>query len=150
MTFERPWIVLLALAPLAWAAFSWRGASRRGALVLKALGLAAVLLALAEPQLGVFESKMAVAILADTSSSVSPQDLQRQSELAGVLEAARGRNWTQVMPFAESTRRVDTAEREKGWKLGYTAGQPGRGTDIEAALRKESPRCRQTAFRAWC
>jgi Ca-activated chloride channel family protein len=136
MTFERPWMLLLALVPLAWAAFSWRGASRRGALVFKALAFAAVLLALAEPRLDVFESKVAVAILADTSSSVSPQDLQRQSDLAARLEGARGRNWIQVMPFAESTRRVDTVERENGWNLRYTAGQAGRATDIEAAIRE--------------
>ncbi len=135
MTFERPFVVLLALAPLVRAALSWPRASRRGALVLKALAIAAVLLALAEPQLAVFESKVAVGILADTSSSVSPQDLKLESALAGRFENARGRNWSQVMPFAESTRRVDPAERDKGWNLGYTAGPAGRGTDIEAALR---------------
>ncbi|HOL72283.1 MAG TPA: VWA domain-containing protein [Bryobacteraceae bacterium] len=137
MTVERPWLALLALVPLIWAAYSWRGASRRGALVLKALGLAAVLLALAEPRLEVFESRVAVAVLVDTSSSLSPQDLQRASELARALESSRGRNWVHVMPFAQSTRRVTAAEREEGrLKLGYTAGEAGRSTDIEAALRE--------------
>ncbi len=39
-------------------------------------------------------------MLADTSASVSPDDLQRESDFADRLEKARGRHWTRVIPFA--------------------------------------------------
>jgi uncharacterized membrane protein len=120
---------------MVWAAWEWRGSSRRLALALKALMLAAIILALAEPRVTVFESKMAVAILADTSASLSQQDLDRESSLAGQIEKSRGRNWTQVIPFARSTRTPDPNEHARGWNLKYTAGEPGRGTDLEAAIR---------------
>jgi len=59
-------------------------------LVLQATGLAAVLIALAEPRVTVHETKVAAAILIDTSASVTPQDLARASDLATQIEAARG------------------------------------------------------------
>jgi len=37
----------------------------------------------------VSESKVAVAVLVDTSASVSPSDLQRASELAASMNSAR-------------------------------------------------------------
>ena len=49
MTFEHPWILLLAILPALWAFKEWRDSARRVALCLKATGLAAVLIALAEP-----------------------------------------------------------------------------------------------------
>lgn len=136
MTLVRSWVLLLAWLPLAWAVLEWRRSNRRGSLALKALVLFAVLLALVEPQLTVFSSKMAVAILVDTSASVSEQDLARASELATQMERARGRHWTRVIPFARSTRRADPDELDGAWRLRHTAGEPGRGTDIEAAVRE--------------
>jgi len=136
MNFERPWMALVALAPLVWAAVSWRSASRRGALVLKAQVVAAALLALAEPRVTILGSKMAVAILTDTSASVSAADLKRESELAAGIEAARGRNWTEVIPFARSTRPPDASERGGPLDLVHTPGPAGRATDIEAAVRE--------------
>ena len=47
---------------------------------------------------------MAVAVLVDTSSSVSPQDLTRASQFAAALDKARGRHWVRVLPFARSVR----------------------------------------------
>ncbi len=135
MTFERPGILLLGFLPLVWAALAWRGAARGGALALKALSIAAILAALSEPRLSVFESKVAVAVMPDTSASVAPADLKRASDLASRLESVRGRNWTTVIPFAQSTRPAEPSEREDGWKLKYTAGAAGRGTDLEAAIR---------------
>ena len=92
MSFERPWALLFAMLPLAWAAFTWRGTSRHGELALKCAAMLALVLALSEPELTVFESRMAVAVLADTSASVSDQDLDHASDVAAKLESARGRN----------------------------------------------------------
>ncbi len=136
MSFERPWVLVLALVPIVWAVWAWRGTARRGALALKALALAALVFALAEPELTTFESRMAVAILADTSASVSDQDLGRASGIAAKLENGRGRNWTQVMPFAQATRALDKSERGGSIHLKHTAGEPGRGTNLEAAVRE--------------
>ena len=135
MTFERSWILWLTLALLLWGAWEWRRSARRLGLALKILMLAAILGALAEPRLTVFDSKMAVAILVDTSASIPRGDLERESSLATQIEKSRGRNWTQVIPFARSSREPDSSERGKGWTLKYTAGEAGRGTDLEAAVR---------------
>jgi Ca-activated chloride channel homolog len=134
--FERPWILALTVLPLAWAALTWRGTSRHGALVLKVLMLVAILCALAQPELTILESRVAVAILADTSASVSDQDLRRASDIAARLEASRGRNWTRVMPFAQSTRAVDKSEQGRALDLKHTEGEAGRGTNLEAAVRE--------------
>src|SRR6185369_1299521 len=104
MTFEHPWILLLVLVPAAWAAWEWRSSARRLALVLKAGTFAAIILALAEPRITVFQTKVAVALLADTSDSVSASDLQTESALADQVERARGRHWTHIIPFARNTR----------------------------------------------
>jgi len=136
MTFARAWILLFTWFPLAWSALAWRRNTRHGALLLKAAAFTAILLALAVPRLTVFESKMAVAIVVDTSASVTPQDLARASGLATRIEKARGRNATLVIPFARATRNIDPVERAKSWDLKHTAGEAGRGTNIEAAVRE--------------
>ena len=136
MTFLHPWLLLLALLPVAWAAWEWRAASRRGALLLKAGALAAIAAALAQPRLTVIESRVAVVMLADTSASVSDADLAAESALANQVERARGRHWTGVVPFARATRNPAPQERSKrGWQFGHTAGEAGRGTNLESALR---------------
>src|SRR5262249_51142299 len=38
-------------------------------------------------------------------------------------------------PFARSTRAATDAEQPSSWKLRYTAGDAGRATNLEAALR---------------
>ncbi|MGA2193917.1 MAG: VWA domain-containing protein [Bryobacteraceae bacterium] len=136
MTFDRPWALLLVLLPVAWAAWEWRLSARRSALLLKAGALACILLALSEPRLTVYQSKVAVAFLADTSASVTAQDLKTESALADQLEDARGRHWLRVIPFARVTRVASADERLKDhWQLRHTAAAPGRGTNIEAAIR---------------
>jgi Ca-activated chloride channel family protein len=136
MTFDHPWLALLVLLPIAWAAWEWRTNSRRLALLLKAGALAAICLALAQPRVTVFESKVAVAVLADTSSSVSAQDLQTESAIANQVERARGRHWMRVIPFARATRNAAREEIPKdGWRLRHTAGAAAHGTDLEAAIR---------------
>ena len=136
MTFERAWLLLLSFVPLAWATLRWRVERRRGALVLKALTFLAILLALSEPRLDVPSSRMAVAVLVDTSASVSSQDLARASQLAEAIEQARGRHWTRVIPFARATRDTTPSERGGSWRLLHTVGEDSRATNLEAAIRE--------------
>ncbi|HTP32558.1 MAG TPA: VWA domain-containing protein [Candidatus Acidoferrales bacterium] len=136
MSFDRPWLLLLVLIPAAWAAWEWRESSRRLALALKATAFVLIALALSGPRLSVYQSKVAVVVLADTSASVSADDLGRESAIATEVERARGRHWTRVIPFARGTRLVTLQERTKnGLHLGHTAGNAGRGTNLEAAIR---------------
>ena len=136
MTFDYPWLLPFACVPLAWAAWEWRNPARRGALILKAAALAAILLALAQPRVTVFESKVGLAILVDTSASVSQQDLDSASALATTVEKGRGRNWTQVVPFARAPRNPSRRERTpQAWKLEYSSGHSAHGTNLEAAVR---------------
>src|SRR5579872_708640 len=135
MTFGHAWVLLFACLPAAWVFWEWRESARRTALVLKAAGITAVLIALSEPRLTVHETKVAAAILVDTSASVTPQDLAHASDVATQIEAARGRRWTRVIPFARSARNTAPAERGKAWSLKYTSGDGGHATNLEAALR---------------
>jgi Ca-activated chloride channel family protein len=134
MTFERAWVLVFLLVPLGWALFELKQTRRMVALILKTLALMAIVVALAEPVLTIPQTKMAVAVLVDTSSSVSSQDLARASELASELEKARGRHWTRVLPFARSVRNPATEEQKNGWQLKNTAGEAGSATDLEAAI----------------
>ena len=137
MTFAHPWLIPLALAPLLWAAWEWRNSARRAGLALKAAALVAILLALAEPRLTFYESKVGLAVLVDTSASVSQQDLDAASAAATAVEKGRGRNWTQVLPFARAPRNPAPAERTgQAWKLGYSPGPASHGTNLEAAVRE--------------
>jgi uncharacterized membrane protein len=136
MSFDHPWLLLLVQLPVGWAAWEWRESSRRLALMLKAVALAAVALALSGPRLSVFQNKVAVVMLADTSASVSPEDLARESAIAKEVDSVRGRHWSRVIPFARSTRALALREHGKdGWRLAHTAAEGGRGTDLEGALR---------------
>src|SRR5262249_38146912 len=126
---------LLVSLPILWLAWEWRESARRIALLLKASGAAAVLIALAEPRVTVYETKVAAAILVGTSASVTAQDLAPASALATGAEAGRGRRWTRVIPFARSARNVAPEERTKAWSLKYTAGDAGHATNLEAAIR---------------
>jgi uncharacterized membrane protein len=136
MTFDRAWALLVVLLPAAWAAWEWRGCARRSGLPLKAGALAAILLALAGPRITVYQTKVAVAVLADTSASVSAEDLETESALASEVEHARGRHWTRVIPFARATRNATPGERPRdGWRLRRTSGAAGRATDLESAIR---------------
>ena len=135
MTFDRAWVLAIAWIPLAWMVFEWRRTARKSALVLKALSLAAILLALAEPRLSTAESKVALAVLVDTSASVSANDLEHASQTTSAFQSERGRNWMRVIPFARSTRSLLTNESGKSWQLRPTAGEAGRATDLEAAIQ---------------
>ena len=136
MTFAHPWLIPLVLVPLLWAAWEWRNSARRGSLAVKAAAIAAIVLALAEPRVTFYESKVAVVILADTSASVSPADLDAASATATAVEKKRGRHWTQLLPFARAPRNPSPTERTgQAWKLAYSPGQAAHGTNLEAAIR---------------
>ncbi len=134
MTFDRLWVLYIAWLPLAWAAWEWTRTRRRSALSLKALTLLAILLALAEPRLKVNETRVAVAVLVDTSASITQPDLDRASKLTRSMQAAQGRHWLGVIPFARSTEAPDSNRQALNLRL--TSGEDGRATDIEAAVRE--------------
>jgi Ca-activated chloride channel homolog len=135
MTFLNLWALLLLPAILAWVVLRWPRTEARTGLVLKALALAAVVLALAEPVIPVWETKVAVTILADTSASLSDADLARASEHIARIEAHRGRHWSRIIPFARETRDPAPEELTPRLQLRRTSGEAGRATDIESALR---------------
>ena len=58
------------------------------------------------------------------------------SQFVARVESSRGRNSTQVLPFARTTRQPEQDEVSSGWKLKHTAGPAGRGTDVETAVRQ--------------
>jgi Ca-activated chloride channel family protein len=136
MNFEHPLLLLAACLPLLWAAWQWRSSTRRTALLLKCTALAAILVALAMPRILVYRSRVAVALLADTSVSVTAQDLSFESTFADQVQRARGRHWLGVLPFARSTRTAAPDEHARShWQLRHTAGAGGHATDLESAIR---------------
>src|SRR5689334_17759044 len=86
MTVTHPWALALVLLPIAWAIWEWRNVSRRTGLLLKAAAFASIAVALAAPRLTVYQTKVALAVLADTSASVSPEDLKTESSIADKVE----------------------------------------------------------------
>jgi len=136
VTFDRTWVLAIAWLPLAWILFEWRRTARKLGLVLKAACFTSILLALAEPRMILQETKVALAVLVDTSASSSAADLQRASQLAQTMSDARGRHWMKVVPFARSTRDLTSAEQQGNLKLTSTTGEAGRATDLEAAVRE--------------
>ena len=134
MTFAHPALLLLLLLPAAWIVIAWRTTPRRTLLALKAAGVAAVIAGLAEPVFSYSDPKVAVAVLADTSMSLTADDLANASKTAGAIENARGSNLVSVFPFARTTRSLTAAETRSG-KLAFSAGDAGRATNLEAAIR---------------
>lgn len=135
MTFGRAWVLAFAILPGIWLVWEWRKTQRTAALFLKTIAFIAIVLALAEPQLTLPETKMAVAVLVDTSASVAAGDLARAAELVTTMDKARGRHWMRVIPFARATRDLTPAEQQRGWRFEHTAGEAGQATDLEAAIR---------------
>ncbi|MDX2150198.1 MAG: VWA domain-containing protein [Bryobacteraceae bacterium] len=131
MTFERAWVLVFALLPLVWGFLELRRTSRRAALLLKVLAFIAVVLALSEPTLRLDETRLAVAVLVDTSASVPQEGLAKATTLATDIEKAAGRHWTRVLPFARETRLLD---QQEAVTLRSTSGEAGRGTNIESAI----------------
>lgn len=134
MTFERLWVLWLLALPLAWLAWEWRRQPRRAHLYLKVAMIAAVILALSEPSLSIRIRKVAVAVLVDTSASVTDADLKRESTLLQQIDDARGSNRIEVIPFARAPRPLD--QKEADFHLVHTPGVEGRGTNLEAPIRQ--------------
>ena len=136
MSFDRAWLLFFTPLPFVWVAWEWRNSGRRHALVLKAAAILAVILALAEPRLTVYETKVALAVLVDTSASVSSQDLANASAMATQIEKSRGRNWTQVLPFARTTRTPAPSEGGKAWHFQHAPREQAHATNLEIAVRE--------------
>ncbi len=131
MTFGHSWVLLLLAAPVVWAWWEWSRTLRRAGIVLKALVFMLIILALAEPQMMVFEQRTAIAVLADVSASVPAEQLERERELARQLDSERGRNLFRVIAFDESTQAGEAPlAADSGERLAAS-----RGTNLEAALR---------------
>ena len=135
MTFERLWCLLLVPLPLIWMWRQWPHVTRKRALALKAACFALIALALSGPVMSVNETKVALTVLADTSASMSENDLAEAGTIIGALQKARGRNEILVLPFARRVRSLSTAEVAGKFELKLTSGAAGRATDSEAAIR---------------
>jgi len=133
MTFERPWLLLLTILPVIWCWYEWRRHSRHFALMTKAAMLLMVALALAGPVLRWQEHKVALAVVADTSASLSQQDLAREQNLLKQIDSAKGSNEIDVIPFARAPRELTAAEAD--YKLAVTPGAGGKETNLEAPVR---------------
>ncbi len=103
MTFERPWVLFLLILPLLWMIINWRRSSRRSSFAVKTLCLCALVVAVTKPALVFRSSRVAVAVLADTSASISDQGLKHESDLIHEMEAAREEHMLHVVQFARST-----------------------------------------------
>ncbi len=136
MTFGRAWVLALVWLPFAWAWYERSRARRPLALVLKAVTFALILFALAEPNLELSRTRVALAVLVDTSASVSPADLQQASRTVKAMDSEKGRNFLRVIPFAHNTRAAESGESESPWRLRPTSGPGARSTDLEAAIRE--------------
>ena len=134
MSFERPWLLLITILPVLWCLYEWRRHSRHLALITKAVMLLSIAVALAGPVLTWRERKMALAVVADTSASLSSQDLTREADILNKIDQARGSNQMDVIPFARVPRTMTSAE--SGFKLAATAGSNGRGTNLETPVRQ--------------
>jgi uncharacterized membrane protein len=134
MTFDRAWALLLLILPAAWLAWEWRSQPRRAHLVLKAAMIIAVILALSEPSLSYRARKVALAVLVDTSASVTDDDLSREGKLLKQIESARGSNAVDIIPFAAAPRPLTDSEAD--YKVSRTTGPAGRSTNLEAPIRR--------------
>ncbi|MGD1072908.1 MAG: VWA domain-containing protein [Bryobacteraceae bacterium] len=134
MTFERVWVLALLVLPLAWLAWEWQRQVRRGPLLMKIAMAALVIVALAAPVLETRDRKVALAALVDTSASITPEDLARESSLLRQMESARGSNLLTVIPFAGTPRTL--SPQEAGFRLERSPGASGRGTNLESPIRQ--------------
>ena len=75
MIFVHPLLLLFLAAPVVAVALAWRSTPRRILLISKAAAIAAVIAALAEPVISYSNPRVAVAVLADTSRSLTTDDL---------------------------------------------------------------------------
>ncbi|MBV8551705.1 MAG: VWA domain-containing protein [Acidobacteriaceae bacterium] len=131
MTFVHPWLLPLALVPLAWIVASWNSTARHFNLLLKGLAFSAILLSFSQPVVTLPDRKTALVILVDTSGSITADDLTRAEALVARIEHRKRGNWVRVVPFASHTRPLMRAEAA-GTHFLRTADE--NGTNLEAAL----------------
>jgi hypothetical protein len=134
MTFEHPWVLFLLIVPLLWMIINLDRSSRRSSFAVKTLCLGALVLAVTKPALVFRSSRVAVAVLADTSASISDQGLKHESDLIHEMEAARGEHMLRVIQFALSARIAENTRIDSS-NLARTPGSDSRATDIERAIR---------------
>ena len=127
MTFDSPWALLLILPLLIWTATEWRRSERRRWLLSKAAAFALAVFAIAEPRMVISRTRVAVAVLADSSASIHAEQAAGQRAAIHRMAAARGRNSLRVVAFDSSTH-PDRPSFE-------TSGSEVRGTNLEAAIR---------------
>ena len=135
MTFDRAWLLAIAWLPLAWMLFEWRRTARKLGLVLKALSFTAILLALAEPRMILQETKVALAVLVDTSASSSPPIWSAPRNWPDHV----GRAWPPLDArgaVCALHARSDFRRATEQLGLTSTSGEAGRATDLEAAVRE--------------
>ncbi|HYA18632.1 MAG TPA: VWA domain-containing protein [Bryobacteraceae bacterium] len=133
MTFERIWALWFLLLPAAWVAWEWRRQPKRTPMLLKAAMAACVVFAISAPSFNWRDQKVALALLVDTSASISDADLNRENRLLQDINRARGGNLLQIIPFARTPRPLDPDE---GDRIKRTSGAAGRATNLEAPVRE--------------
>jgi Mg-chelatase subunit ChlD len=136
MILASPWALLLLALPALWTILNGRRRHHRRRLVLTGTSAVVLVVALSQPKLSLRESRMAVAVLKDTSPSIAERELRRESEFIVDLEKSRGKHVVRVIPFTESMHQAADRERTEPWDLAHTPGPAGRGTDIETAVRE--------------
>ena len=124
----------LALAGGIILLIEWWLFAKRQRMWLKLAAIAAIAVALFGPAMSLFETKLAVTILADTSQSLTQQDIDSLADRIGQVQQARGRHLVRVLPFARAVRPISTEEATG--RLKATGGDLGRGTNLEAAIRE--------------
>jgi Ca-activated chloride channel family protein len=134
VTFTHPLLTALLVLPAVWVIWSWRGRTRSVGLLLKAAGLAAIMLALAEPIITLPQTKTAAVVLVDTSRSIGQNDLAQENHLAARIAGSKGGNWMKVVPFASAPRRLSDEEVSNDFHLKSAANEDSGGTNLEAAL----------------
>ena len=104
MTFSSPWVLWFLIIPVLWSAWEWRRTYRAAGVLLKSLVFMLIILALAEPRLTTFETKMAVAVLADSSPSIPDEQIEQTRETLQRIAGLRDGNQLQVFSFDSETR----------------------------------------------
>ncbi|MGH9584255.1 MAG: VWA domain-containing protein, partial [Bryobacteraceae bacterium] len=129
------WFAALAaiLLALEWLFF---GRSKRayGRLAVKVASFAAIAWALAMPAIQARASKIAAAVLVDTSASIKPGELARASSIATAIARNQGGNWTRVIPFASGVQNMQSGGIRTGSPLENASGSDANATNLETAL----------------
>src|SRR5277367_606764 len=125
----------LLLPLIVWVAWIWRRDSRHLNLAIKGITIAAIILALSEPVLRFQDRTVSVAILADTSASMTPEDLAEAARTVRAIQKRRGSNFVSILPFARTIRPLGPNELKNSGSFQYSAGDAGRATNLEVAVR---------------